>query len=562
MFPSANPGYNSHSAAHGLHKVMLRREDAVVDGPDGLEPDAYWDLAVENFLFSPTTLLPIVACLTYLAPAFVSAKTGRLWHTLIFTLMAMVGLLNRACDAGSQLQLGGYMTCSHSARDTLYYLNNVWSHFCFLQVCFAVLGPEDPRLWRGKSMGLAMHVGEIPLDVVLFARAVPLLALLLGLHHPGAKSLEDLYFVNGWQGALLTQNLLISMCVVWWMGSITRRMQALEVLLRVRYWMRVCFRLVLPGLLLLPLVFGAEVLEWRVLRAARHATCAAIAASALSAVFSGRSDIADRDPENFLIIPWLLLGHALTLIPTVGFAIMFNVVMCGQYPGLCKRPFHWPTLSMAVTSPESRFILMFGTPAIMLTTAATSWIIAASPIARTHKTPTAWWSPWDRRLSKALPSAPIKLRETCRWAGCRFLNSSIVFGVITAAISEDSPARNAVHVLAAIFFFGSLWHGILLCTASVDNSTLFGILRFVITTAITKGMVVLLILFILVNQFIRNTLSIPHAIYASTEYMIFLLLGLWPATWMEDARAITDQMVPCHQTNSLQEEIGTQSPQQ
>lgn len=542
---------------------MLRRDEVVGDGLGDLAADDAWDLSVANFLFSPAALLPIAACLAYLAPAFVSAKAGRLWHTLIFTLMAMVGLLNRACDAGSQLQLGGYMTCSHSTRDSFHYLNNVWSHFCFLQVCFAVLGPEDPRLWRGKLMGLATQVGDIPLDVILFARVAPLLVLLVGLHRSEEKSVEDSYIASRGPGLLLVSYLLISMCVVWWMGSIGRRVQALEVLLRVRYWMRLIVRLVLPGLLLLlPILIGAEVLEWQVLRAARHATCAAIAASALGAVFSSSGNIAERGPDNFLIIPWLLLGHSLTLLPTVGFAIMFNVVMCGSNPGLCKKPWHWPTLSMAATAPESRFILVFGTPAIMLTTAASSWIIAAAPIARTGKSPTAWWSPWDRQLSKKFPSAPIKLRETCRWVGCRFLNSSIFFGVITAVIGEDNPPRAAVHVLAAILFFGSLWHGVLLCTVSVDNSTIFGVLRFFITTAIAKGMLVLLVLFILVNQYIHNTLSIPHSIYASTEYMIFLLLGLYPATWMEEARAITDQMVPCGRERDSLQETRTQRVQQ
>lgn len=534
----ATPGYSS--SAHDLQMI-------------------YHDAA----LFSPFALLPIAACLAYIAPACVAAQMGRLWHVLLFSALAILSTLHQACDAGSQLQLGGYMACSQDFRDSISYLNNVWSHFCFLQVCFVVLGPEDPWLSRGKLLGLSTPVGDMPFDVLLFARLMPLLTLLFGLRKSGDGSSEDWHYAGWKRGILINDVLLVSMCVAWWMGSITRRVQALEVLLRIRFWIRVGVRLVIPGILLIPIAFSSEVLEWRMLRAARHVACAAIAASILGAVFRGQVDIADRSPENWLIVPWLLLGQALTLIPTVALALTSSVAACGLDLGQCTPPWRWPTLSMAATLPDSHFILSFGTPAMMLTAATTIWIIDAAPIIRPPRSlNAAWWSAWGRQLPITLPSAPVKLREICRWLGCRFLASSIMFGVLAAALDEGSPVRNALHVAATIPFFGSLWLGIILCTASADNSTLFGLLRFAMTSAIAKGMVVLLVLFTLVNQYVHNTIAIPHSVYASTEYVLFLLLGLWPISWIEDARAIADPSISCpRETDLLREAVArTRAP--
>merc|ERR1719310_572930 len=102
-----------------------------------LQPQSL-ELQEEASLFSPFALLPIAACLTYLVPACTAAQMGRLWHVLVFSVMAILGTIHQACDAGSQLQLGGYVFCTHSTRDAVGYASTCWSHFCLLQVCFAV----------------------------------------------------------------------------------------------------------------------------------------------------------------------------------------------------------------------------------------------------------------------------------------------------------------------------------------------------------------------------------------------------------------------------------------
>jgi len=469
---------------------------------------------------------------------------GRLWHVLIFSVMAVLGTLHQACDAGSQLQLGGYMVCSAETREAVGFASSCWAHFCFLQVCWVVLGPEDPWLHKGKNMGLTMRIGDVPLDVLLFARVLPLVALVLSFSHWRISydgSSEDTWYGDWERGALLDNLLLFSGCVAWWLGSAMRRAQALDILLRVRFWARAGVRLLLPALLLFPVALASEVLRWRVLRAARHAGCSAIATAALAGVFRGKMDLADHALQNWLVVPWILLGTSLVFMATIFGAFAADGVLCRTNPMQCSHLGNWPTLSAAAESRGGHFVMAFGTPPLMLATAAMVWILDASPVVRPRMiSDAASWSPWDRRLPWRLPSAPQKFRGSCRWLGCRFLYAAMILGTAAGLCMKEGPLRNALHVVVTVPFFASVWLAVVLCTASAENSTLFGLLRFVVTAAIAKGMLVLLFVFVIANQYIPNSLGIQPSFYAGTEYVVLMLVVLWPLTWMEDARAVRD----------------------
>lgn len=185
--------------------------------------------------------------------------------------------------------------------------------------------------------------------------------------------------------------------------------------------------------------------------------------------------------------------------------------------------------------------MAFGTPPLVLATAAMVWILDASPVVRPRLlSHAASWAPWDRELPWKLPSAPQKLRGSCRWIGCRFLYAAMVLGTASGLCLKDGPIRNVLHTFVTMPFFICVWLAVIFCTASAENSTVFGLLRFVVTAAIVKGMLVLLFVFMFAYEYIPNSLGLSPSLYAATEYAVLILLAAWPLTWMEDARGVRD----------------------
>jgi hypothetical protein len=60
------------------------------------------------------------------------------------------------------------------------------------------------------------------------------------------------------------------------------------------------------------------------------------------------------------------------------------------------------------------------------------------------------------------------------------------------------------------------------------------------TAALAKAMLFLLSVYMLVNQYVPNSLGLSQSLYAGTEYVVLSLIAIWPLTWIEDARAVRD----------------------
>lgn len=503
-----------------------------------LRPESLFSLGQQRAAaVTPSVLLPMLAYIAYVGPAAVAGASGRHWHAFLFAALAVLGAL----------QLGGQLFFSAAATEHLAAVADWWGYFCFLQVAFAVLGPEDPWLARVRSTAggptAAPSLLGVPLDVLLLSRLVPLGAFLVMLAFgQTALPLLDSSRLTTWQRrCLLTNTLLYFSGTSWWLASSVRRTQALEVLSRGRYWSRVWVCFVLPCSCIALVALFAMRLGGGLLFAVLHLACAAGAATAMAAVFSRGVDVTDRSQENRLVVPWLLAGVVATLIPTLCIALWLDMVGCPDGSLKCTSHWRWPTLSMASASPAGHFALALGVPPLLVAGSATAWIIDIAPLARRARLPLDRPSAsmlWEQRLPRPLPSAPPKLRVLSRWLGCRLMVGSMALGAAAALCPENTPIRAALHVTATILFFVMLLFAVLLCAAGADNSTLFGLFRVLVTALIIKCMVALLVLFVLVNQYVPNELNIPHAIYAGTEYLLLVLLGLWPLTWAEDVRDI------------------------
>lgn len=261
-------------------------------------------------------------------------------------------------------------------------------------------------------------------------------------------------------------------------------------------------------------------------------------------VFGGKVDLADRALQNWLVVPWILLGTSVVFISTILGAFAVDGLLCSTSPLECGHHGDWPTLSAAAASRGGHFVMSLGTPPLVLATAAMVWVLDASPMVRSRTASDAPWSPWDQRLPWRMPSAPTKLRASCRWLGCRFLYAAMVLGTAAGLCMKDGPLRNTLHIVVTAPFFASVWLAVVFCTASAENSTLFGLLRFVVSVAIAKGMLLLLFVYVFVNEYVPNSLGFRPSLYAATEYTVLTLLALWPLTWMEDARAVRDPSSP------------------
>jgi len=497
-----------------------------------------WGVEEEAGKFSPLALLPIAGCIAYIWPACISAYAGRVWHMFVFTTMAVTAVMHQVCDTGNQVLLGKYVTCSSFMRTSLAYASEGWAHFCFLQVCFVVLGPEDPWLYTGVKSSYLTGMQGAPRDIMFITRICPIVVLTVdfALRHGGEES-RDLWFLGWARRALLSNIILCFGCAAFWTSNNVRRTQAIEVLLRLRFWVRVASRLVIPFVCFMPVVYGAEILGWRVLRAAEHVGCAAIAAGALGAILPGKVEVLDRSPHNWPIAPCLLVSVALVLLPTVFGALFFDVIFCGAEPLTYQNSGRWPTLSASSLSPEGHFVLAFGTPPLLLASAGTVWMIESALVCRPPSDAhPAWWSPWERKLPIVIPAVPIKQRETLRWLGCRLLYGSLFCGAMAVLFAQSTPIAQALHLASIVPFFIFTWAGIILVTAGADNSTMFGLFRISVALVISNGLILRLCIYLLANEYIPNALSIPRSVYATVEYTVFVALGLYPVTWMEDVR--------------------------
>eukprot|EP00427_Karlodinium_veneficum_P019264 CAMPEP_0169126804 /NCGR_PEP_ID=MMETSP1015-20121227/35652_1 /TAXON_ID=342587 /ORGANISM="Karlodinium micrum, Strain CCMP2283" /LENGTH=471 /DNA_ID=CAMNT_0009190509 /DNA_START=281 /DNA_END=1696 /DNA_ORIENTATION=- len=459
--------------------------------------------------------------------------------------MTILGTAQQACISGSQLQLGGYMICSHATRDVMHYASTSWAQFCFLQVCFIVIGLEDPWLHRGKGKGLASRIGEVPLDVLLFARAVPLTVLLCGFGRADESRLDDPPDPTWTQQVTMVSRLLLFGSVAWWLGSQTRRVQGLDILFRVRFWTRIGALLLLPFLVLFPITLAGGAPGWRVLQAARHAGFSAIACGVCSDVFRGKVDLSDRSSQNWLIIPWVPLATGLMFFATGFGALYIDNAACTINHLQCNREKQWPTLLAVSGLPGGRFILFVMGPFVLLSAAATMWIIDSCPLERSPLQMESIFQQFhvsfEHRFTWLVHVLTRKRREKCRWLGCRCLIVSICLGGMTLLL-EGGSLLNVLHLAITLLFLLSLLLGISLCTASSISATSFGFLRLLATCAIIADLLALLLLSVLTYP---DTNVPDHDVSHTTLRAVFdntavLFAAIWLMTWMEDAQAVRD----------------------
>jgi hypothetical protein len=188
--------------------------------------------------------LVVVSSLSFLIPTFITWRMNRLWHSFLFGMLTVICASYHYCSAdGNSPQhvshAGRQLRCSPDMSRFLTHAFFLWVYFCFLQMAFLVMGPEDPQLqWlQAQSPGnpsctIPIHA---PSDAVVAARFVPLAVLLVfHLFHASWDS-EEIH----WQSLLLNEILMLVCCAAFWLHK-SRQFRAADVLVRFKFWHR-CF---------------------------------------------------------------------------------------------------------------------------------------------------------------------------------------------------------------------------------------------------------------------------------------------------------------------------------
>lgn len=463
---------------------------------------AEFDKRVTGTSDETVMLLLFFSSLAFLVPARTSFYLGRLWHAWVFTLMAVICC---AYHVSNSSLLGSDL------RQLLTLAHHGWAYFCFLQMAFLVLGPEDPHMqWIDHPVVLDTPRSSLamapPVHAIVLARVLPAGAIFLFLCC--FSSWDDFH----WQIVILSDVLLLFGCSAFWMHR-DRRSSMPKVLLRIRFWRRLWNHCALPALLASFIWVVMESTDSRVMDALWHVLIASLAVSIIRVVHDDggslhrEAEIMNVSPQNPVVARILLGSVAIFGLPTLIFSLVLDWWSVGYW--------RWPMVSKATRQRPGGYFVVIGALPTLVAQATAFWLISS-----TVGNPQA--DPEEIVLSKQL--------------GCSIGYVSIFFGLLTLAVPD--PSFPTLHTLCMIIFLCLMMVATLLTTLSARYPMAPGMRsRCVLTLTFFVSVMAFLMLLILVQQYIPNAYSIPHPLLASSEYTTLALPMLWPLTWGPEVQA-------------------------
>jgi hypothetical protein len=455
-----------------------------------------------------TALLLFITSLAFLAPARAAFNLGRLWHAWVFLLMAVVCAADHVCNSDLHPQLG---PAGEILSQWLALAHHGWSYFCFLQVAFLVLGPEDPHLqWIDHPVAHDMPKSSLPmaapLHAIVLARLLPIGAIALFLCC--FSSQEDF----SWQFFILTEVLLLFVCAAFWMHR-DRRSSMPKVLLRMRFWRRLWNYCALPGLLTAFIWVLTESADSKVVQAFLPVLLAVLATRVIHVVYDSNGDLNNEapimnvSPQNQVIARFLLGSTALFGLPTLIVSLLLDWWSVGFW--------RWPMVCMSTRLRPSGYFAIIGFLPTFMAQAVAFRLIRSTSSNMSDNTE-------EIVLSKQL--------------GCMIGYTSVLFGLLTLALPQ--PVFPYLHTFCVIAFLCLMMVAVVLTTLSARQPLAAGArTRFVLMLAIFTSVMVFLTLLILVQQLIPNTYGIPYPLLAAVEYVTLALPMLWPTTWGFEVQA-------------------------
>lgn len=447
-------------------------------------------------------ILLFCTSLAFLAPARTSLRLGRLWHAWVFLLMSGICATYHVLNSNLHAHLGPAGDCM---REWVTLAHHGWAYFCFLQMAFLVLGPEDPHMqWIDHPVVLDTPRSSLamaaPLHAVVLARVLPITVIFVFL---GCfTSWEDFH----WQLVIVSEVLLLVGCGGFWMHR-DRSPSMPKVLLRMRFWRRLWNHCALPGLLASFIWVLMQSFESRVMHAFWHLLIATLATSIIRVVHDSSGDLNSQvlvtnvSPQNPVVARILLGSAALFGFPTLVFSLLLDWWSIGYW--------RWPMVCRASQLRPGGYFVVIGFLPTLVSQAVAFRLISSTASSRSN-------NPEEIVLSKQF--------------GCMIGYISVFFGLLTLALPES--LFPSMHTFCMIAFLCLMMVAIVLTTLSARHPLGDGArMRFGLTIAIFLSVMCFLMLLTLVQQYIPNAYGIPYPLLAMSEYVTLALPLLWPPTW-------------------------------
>jgi len=483
------------------------------------------------------TILVLVTSLAFLVPAFTAWRMKRIWHCCLFCVMTAVCTSYHFCTADTPKVLGMSMRCDATTTHLTTIAFFVAIHFCFLQMAFLVFGPEDPHMqWLGTQTGSGSPTSSIPqhapLDTIVAARIVPgvVLCLYFFLHSSWDK--EEIH----WQSLLLTELLLLGCSIGFWMHR-SRQLRAADVLTRFKYWNRLLHHGLIPAMMLFWICCIMGFADIQALHSMWHVIVALFAASLLRTVLAGDSlstsaKVFDTTSHNPNVAHVLLGGVALIVLPTAVIGASFDWCSTGEA--------HWPTISTTTLCQQGGYFVAIVAVPAFVAVSIVFWLIASTSGTKSSWVQFRQAKPWNSHAferddwhgSSFNPdSQQLAMGKSL---GCLLGNAGGFFGLLAALIMKGTPIRNVLTMFCSIMSLGLIMIAMALTVLSSDPSTRGFHLRRRLTMLVCLPMMVVHMVLLFGAQ--SSYYQVPHSYCAVTEYIVVLLVALWPLSWVPEVQ--------------------------
>lgn len=483
------------------------------------------------------TAVTFFSSLAFLIPAVFAWRMKRFWHSFLFVMLTIICSSYHYCSIDNPQQMGSQNArCPAVATHLITHAFFLWVYFCFLQMAFLVMGPEDPNLqWLqnqavpgSPSRATPQHA---PSDVVVTARVVPL--VVLGIFHVfhGSWDAEEIH----WQSLLLNELLLLGCCTSFWLHH-SRQARAADVLIRFKFWHRLLHQGLIPAMMLFWIFCIVGFTDFQTLRSMWHVVVALFSVSLLRTVLleessSPSAKVFDLSPHNPNVAHVLLGAVALILLPTMIIGASFDWCSHGQG--------HWPTVSTAtLCQPGGYFVAIVSVPTFAATATA-FWLIDSTASTK---------APWMQSKASefktrgdwqecTMPASTNPQRLALgRKLGCLLGYAGASFGLAAALIMKGTPLQNVANLFCSMMSLGMLTIGMVLTVLSSGACTQAERFRRCLTLLMCAPMMIVHITLMLANQCLPSYYQVPSTVYAFTEYIVIALLTVWPLAWVSEVQ--------------------------
>mmetsp|Transcript_140455 Transcript_140455/g.261852 ORF Transcript_140455/g.261852 Transcript_140455/m.261852 type:complete len:554 (-) Transcript_140455:57-1718(-) len=494
-----------------------------------------------------TEMFLVVSSFCFLVPAIYASWAGHWFHAVMFVVMTIVCTVYHVCDAKSYL---GEPECK--VLPQLTYADHVCAYYCFMQMSFLLLGVEDPRMHAAVReadsnrdvLQPALQKGVArqslpPMDVILFSRIIPAFGILWFLQ--SFTSWGNFHF----NMIIIWICLVILVSGVFWLQR-ERRSFAQTVFLRAGFWMRFVSIGMIPSLCCTALFVSVQrAAHGRVIHSVWHIVDAVLATNLQRTVFTQRRDpvyrllnrlfrvggspvdILSVAPSNPPVAHWLLALASFTqlLMMMMGACLQscfsYRITATRAAKGAVRLAY-WPVLGIDILKRPAGFLMEACWVLVLLAITATFAMVEVA-VQRSHSS--------DKELILG------KIGSTLNYTG-------IAFGALSAltVIARSTLLR----VLTVSAGCCTATAGIVLTTCSVHSQSRSAVVgRMLIAFGLCIASVIFLVLLSAVyqaggmdydGQLVHTACPMLLTACAGCEYAIFVLIAVWPLTFMREVR--------------------------